>query len=129
MKNLLPAALAATTLSFAAPQAAMATPTIYDVGQIHEFYSENKPGANARYNNKFFIVKGKVDSVENEYVVVDGQRTWGGRLYCHFAPGEVSKVLNFREGDPITVQGVVQIRDVIFGARVYIDDCQVVGHW
>ena len=56
---------------FFAPKA-LAEITVYNVNAIHELYSENELAAKKIYHNKNALVFGRVDKVDNEHVIIEG---------------------------------------------------------
>ena len=60
---------------------AVAQVKVYDVNAIHELYSENELAAKKLYHNKNAIVYGRVDKVDNDHVIIEGNSEFG-RLFC-----------------------------------------------
>ena len=80
---------------FFAPKA-LAEITVYNVNAIHELYSENELAAKKIYHNKNAIVFGRVDKVDNEHVIIEGDSEFG-RLFCRYSSQDLDKVLALRE--------------------------------
>ena len=104
--------------------AAMAQIRVNNVNAIHELYGENELAAKNQYNNKFAIVYGRVDKVDNSNLIIEGNSEFG-RLFCKFSDADINKILALREDDPVTVQGTLRIRSSLFGMRLYMNDCRI----
>ena len=104
--------------------AAIAQLRVNNVNAIHELYSENELAAKNQYNNKFAVVYGRVDRIDNSDLIIEGDSEFG-RLFCKFSGTDMDKILSLREDDRVTVQGTLRIRSSLFGMRLYMNDCQV----
>ena len=114
----------ATAAGLVTGTAAFAQIRVNNVNAIHELYSENELAAKNQYNNKFAIVYGRVDKIDNSDLIIEGDSEFG-RLFCKFSNADVNKILNLREDDRVTVQGTLRIRPSLFGMRLYMNDCRV----
>ena len=114
----------ATAVGLGAMNAAMAQIRVNNVNAIHELYSENELAAKSQYNNKFAIVYGRVDRVDNSNLIIEGNSEFG-RLFCKFSDTDINKILGLREDDPVTVQGTLRIRSSLFGMRLYMNNCRI----
>ena len=70
--------------------------TVYNVNAIHELYSENELAAKKIYHNKNALVFGRVDKVDNEHVIIEGDSEFG-RLFCNTAVKIWTKSLLFEK--------------------------------
>ena len=114
----------ATAIGLGTVNAAIAQIRVNNVNAIHELYSENELAAKNQYNNKFATVYGRVDRVDNNNLIIEGDSEFG-RLFCKFNDTDMNKILRLREDDPVTVQGTLGIRSALFGMRLYMNDCRI----
>ena len=114
----------ATAVGLGPGNAAVAQIRVNNVNAIHELYGENELAAKNQYNNKFAIVYGRVDKVDNSNLIIEGNSEFG-RLFCKFSDADINKILALREDDPVTVQGTLRIRSSLFGMRLYMNDCRI----
>ena len=56
---------------------ALAEITVYNVNAIHELFSENELAAKKLYHNKKALVFGRVDKVDGENVIIEGNSEFG----------------------------------------------------
>ena len=102
----------------------MAQIRVNNVNAIHELYSENELAAKSQYHNQFAIVDGRVDRVDSNDLIIEGDSEFG-RLFCKFSSDDTNKILLLREDDRVRVQGTSKIRSSLFGMRLYMNDCRV----
>ena len=102
----------------------MAQIRVNNVNAIHELYSENELAAKSQYHNQFAIVDGRVDRVDSNDLIIEGDSEFG-RLFCKFSSDDTNKILLLREDDRVRVQGTLKIRSSMFGMRLYMNDCRV----
>ena len=103
---------------------AVAQVKVYDVNVIHELYSENELAAKKLYHNKNAIVYGRVDKVDNDHVIVEGNSEFG-RLFCRYSEKDIDKVLELREDSRIEVSGLLEISWSPFGMFLTMNNCRV----
>ena len=103
---------------------AIAQVKVYDVNAIHELYSENELAAKKLYHNKNAIVYGRVDKVDNDHVIVEGNSELG-RLFCRYSEKDIDKVLELREDSRIEVSGLLEISWSPFGMFLTMNNCRV----
>ena len=103
---------------------AIAQVKVYDVNAIHELYSENELAAKKLYHNKNAIVYGRVDKVDNNHVIVEGNSEFG-RLFCRYSEKDIDKVLELREDSRIEVSGLLEISWSPFGMFLTMNNCRV----
>ena len=103
---------------------AIAQVKVYDVNAIHELYSENELAAKKLYHNKNAIVYGRVDKVDNDHVIVEGNSEFG-RLFCRYSEKDIDKVLELREDSRIEVSGLLEISWSPFGMFLTMNNCRV----
>ena len=87
---------------------ALAQIRIYNVNAIHDLYSENELAAKKLYHNKNAIVSGRVDKVDNEHVIIEGNSELG-RLFCKYSDQDLNKILELREDSRVQVRGKLEI--------------------
>ena len=104
--------------------AALSQIRVNNVNAIHELYSENELAAKSQYHNQFAIVDGRVDRIDNNDLIIEGDSEFG-RLFCKFNSDDTNKILQLREDDRVRVQGTLKIRSSLFGMRLYMNDCRV----
>ena len=109
---------------FFAPKA-LAEITVYNVNAIHELYSENELAAKKIYHNKNAIVFGRVDKVDNEHVIIEGDSEFG-RLFCRFSSQDLDKVLALREDSRVKVRGTLEIEWVPWGMFLNMNNCRFI---
>ena len=97
---------------------------VNNVNAIHELYSENELAAKSTYHNQFAIVDGRVDRIDSNDLIIEGNSEFG-RLFCKFSSDDTNKILQLREDDRVRVQGTLKIRSSLFGMRLYMNDCRV----
>ena len=97
---------------------------VNNVNAIHELYSENELAAKSQYHNQFAIVDGRVDRIDSNDLIIEGDSEFG-RLFCKFNTDDTNKILQLREDDRVRVQGTLKIRSSLFGMRLYMNDCRV----
>jgi len=70
-------------------------------------FSANKLAFAQKYNGKLISISGKVSNIDSairsEYVIVSGDDDFSMRAQCFMS--EKGKLLNYKKGDQITVQG------------------------
>ena len=103
---------------------AVAQVKVYDVNAIHELYSENELAAKKLYHNKNAIVYGRVDKVDNDHVIIEGNSEFG-RLFCRYSEKDIDKVLELREDSRIEVSGLLEISWSPFGMFLTMNNCRV----
>ena len=103
---------------------AVAQVKVYDVNAIHELYSENELAAKKLYHNKNAIVYGRVDKVDNDHIIVEGNSEFG-RLFCRYSEKDIDKVLELREDSRIEVSGLLEISWSPFGMFLTMNNCRV----
>ena len=103
---------------------AVAQVKVYDVNAIHELYSENELAAKRLYHNKNAIVYGRVDKVDNDHVIIEGNSEFG-RLFCRYSEKDIEKVLELREDSRIEVSGLLEISWSPFGMFLTMNNCRV----
>ena len=103
---------------------AIAQVKVYDVNAIHELYSENELAAKNIYHNKNAIVYGRVDKVDNDHIIIEGNREFG-RLFCKYSEKDIDKVLGLREDSRIEVSGLLEISWSPFGMFLTMNNCRV----
>ena len=103
---------------------AIAQVKVYDVNAIHELYSENELAAKKLYHNKNAIVYGRVDKVDNDHVIIEGNSEFG-RLFCRYSEKDIDKVLELREDSRIEVSGLLEISWSPFGMFLTMNNCRV----
>ena len=109
---------------FFAPKA-LAEITVYNVNAIHELYSENELAAKKIYHNKNAIVFGRVDKVDNEHVIIEGDSEFG-RLFCRYSSQDLDKVLALREDSRVKVRGTLEIEWVPWGMFLNMNNCRFI---
>ena len=109
---------------FFAPKA-LAEITVYNVNAIHELYSENELAAKKIYHNKNAIVFGRVDKVDNEHVIIEGDSEFG-RLFCRYSSQDLDKVLALREDSRVKVRGTLEIEWVPWGMFLKMNNCRFI---
>ena len=109
---------------FFAPKA-LAEITVYNVNAIHELYSENELAAKKIYHNKNAIVFGRVDKVDNEHVIIEGDSEFG-RLFCRYSNQDLNKVLAIREDSSVKVRGTLEIEWVPWGMFLNMNNCRFI---
>ena len=116
--------LMALGISFFAPKA-LAEIKVYNVNAIHELYSENELAAKKIYHNKNALVFGRVDKVDNEHVIIEGDSEFG-RLFCRYSSRDMDKVLALREDSSVKVRGTLEIGWAPWGMFLNMNNCQVI---
>ena len=109
---------------FLAPEA-LAEITVYNVNAIHELFSENELAAKKIYHNKKSLVFGRVDKVDDENVIIEGDSEFG-RLFCRYNSKDLNKVLTLREDSRVKVRGTLEISWAPWGMYLNIYDCRVI---
>ena len=109
---------------FFAPKA-LAEITVYNVNAIHELFSENELAAKKIYHNKKAFVFGRVDKVDDENVIIEGDSEFG-RLFCRYSSQDLNKVLALREDSRIKVRGTLEISWAPWGMYLNMYDCRVI---
>ena len=109
---------------FFAPKA-LAEITVYNVNAIHELYSENELAAKKIYHNKNAIALGRVDKVDNEHVIIEGDSEFG-RLFCRYSSQDLDKVLALREDSRVKVRGTLEIEWVPWGMFLNMNNCRFI---
>ena len=109
---------------FFAPKA-LAEITVYNVNAIHELYSENELAAKKIYHNKNAIVFGRVDKVDNEHVIIEGDSE-SGCLFCRYSSQDLDKVLALREDSRVKVRGTLEIEWVPWGMFLNMNNCRFI---
>ena len=109
---------------FIAPNA-LAEITVYNVNAIHELYSENELAAKKIYHNKNALVFGRVDKVDNEHVIIEGNSEFG-RLFCRYSSQDLDKVLALREDSRVKVRGTLGIDWAPWGMFLNMNNCRVI---
>ena len=103
---------------------AIAQVKVYNVNAIHELYSENELAAKNLYHNKNAIVYGRVDKVDNDHIIIEGNSEFG-RLFCRYSEKDIDKVLELREDSRIEVSGLLEISWSPFGMFLTMNSCRV----
>lgn len=109
---------------FFAPKA-LAEITVYNVNAIHELYSENELAAKKIYHNKNALVFGRVDKVDNEHVIIEGDSEFG-RLFCRYSSQDLDKVLALREDSRVKVRGTLEIDWAPWGMFLNMNNCRLI---
>ena len=104
---------------------ALAEITVYNVNAIHELYSENELAAKKIYHNKNALVFGRVDKVDNEHVIIEGDSEFG-RLFCRYSTQDMDKVLALREDSSVKVRGTLEIGWAPWGMFLNMNNCRVI---
>ena len=112
------------TVGFFAPKA-VAEITVYNVNAIHELFSENELAAKKFYHNKKALVFGRVDKVDDENVIIEGDSEFG-RLFCRYSSQDLNKVLALREDSRVKVRGTLEISWAPWGMYLNMYDCKVI---
>ena len=110
--------------SFIAPKA-LSEITVYNVNAIHDLYSENELAAKKIYHNKIALVFGRVDKVDNEHVIIEGDSEFG-RLFCRYSSQDLDKVLALREDSRVKVRGTLEIDWVPWGMFLNMNNCRLI---
>ena len=116
--------LLALAAGFFAPKA-LAEMTVYNVNAIHEPFSENELAAKKIYHNKKALVFGKVDKVDDENVIIEGDSEFG-RLFCRYSSQDLNKVFALREDSRVKVRGTLEISWAPWGMYLNMYDCRVI---
>ena len=116
--------LMALGIGFFAPKA-LAEIKVYNVNAIHELYSENELAAKKIYHNKNALVFGRVDKVDNEHVIIEGDSEFG-RLFCRYSSQDMDKVLALREDSSVKVRGTLEIGWAPWGMFLNMNNCRVI---
>ncbi len=103
---------------------ALAEITVYNVNAIHELFSENELAAKKIYHNKKALVFGRVDKVDNENVIIEGDSEFG-RLFCTYSSQDLNKVLALREDSRVKVRGTLEISWAPWGMFLNMYDCRL----
>ena len=97
---------------------------VYNVNAIHELFSENELAAKKIYHNKKALVFGRVDKVDNENVIIEGDSEFG-RLFCAYSSQDLNKVLALREDSRVKVRGTLEISWAPWGMFLNMYDCRL----
>ena len=62
-----------TSVGVSTNTAAIAQIHVNNVNTIHELYSENELATKNQYNGKLALVYGRVDRIDNNYLIVEGE--------------------------------------------------------
>ena len=116
--------LLALGTGFSAPKA-LAEIMVYNVNAIHELYSENELAAKKIYHNKNALVFGRVDKVDNEHIIIEGDSEFG-RLFCRYSSQDLDKVLALREDSRVKVRGTLEIDWAPCGMFLNMNNCRVI---
>ena len=103
---------------------AVAQIRVNNVNEIHELYSENQLAAKKIYHNKKAIVLGRVDKVDNNHVIIEGDSELG-RLFCNYSEKDMDKILELREDSRIKVGGMLEISWSPFGMFLTMNNCRL----
>lgn len=103
---------------------AVAQMKIYNVNSIHELFGENELAAKKLYHNRNAIVYGRVDKVDNDHIIIEGNSEFG-RLFCRYTEKDIDKVLELREDSRIEVSGMLEIGWSPFGMFLTMNNCRV----
>ena len=109
---------------FFAPKA-LAEITVYNVNAIHELFGENELAAKKIYHNKKALVFGRVDKVDDENVIIEGDSEFG-RLFCRYSSQDLNKVLALREDSRVKVRGTLEISWAPWGMYLNMYDCRLI---
>ena len=99
--------------------------TVYNVNAIHVLYSENELAAKKIYHNKNALVFGRVDKVDNEHVIIEGDSEFG-RLFCRYSSQDLDKVLALREDSRVKVRGTLEIDWAPWGMFLNMNNCRFI---
>ena len=99
--------------------------TVYNVNAIHVLYSENELAAKKIYHNKNALVFGRVDKVDNEHVIIEGDSEFG-RLFCRYSSQDLDKALALREDSRVKVRGTLEIDWAPWGMFLNMNNCRVI---
>ena len=116
--------LLALGTGFSAPKA-LAGIMVYNVNAIHELYSENELAAKKIYHDKNALVFGRVDKVDNEHIIIEGDSEFG-RLFCRYSSQDLDKVLALREDSRVKVRGTLEIDWAPWGMFLNMNNCRVI---
>ena len=116
--------LLALGTGFSAPKA-LAEIMVYNVNAIHELYSENELAAKKIYHNKNALVFGRVDKVDNEHIIIEGDSEFG-RLFCRYSSQDLDKVLALREDSRVKVRGTLEIDWAPWGMFLNMNNCRLI---
>ena len=116
--------LLALGTGFSAPKV-LAEIMVYNVNAIHELYSENELAAKKIYHNKNALVFGRVDKVDNEHIIIEGDSEFG-RLFCRYSSQDLDKVLALREDSRVKVRGTLEIDWAPWGMFLNMNNCRVI---
>ena len=116
--------LLALGTGFSAPKA-LAEIMVYNVNAIHELYSENELAAKKIYHKKNALVFGRVDKVDNEHIIIEGDSEFG-RLFCRYSSQDLDKVLALREDSRVKVRGTLEIDWAPWGMFLNMNNCRVI---
>ena len=116
--------LLALAAGFFVPKA-LAEITVYNVNAIHELFSENELAAKKIYHNKKALVFGRVDKVDGNNVIIEGDSEFG-RLFCRYSSQDLNKVLALREDSRVKVRGTLEISWAPWGMYLNMYDCRVI---
>jgi hypothetical protein len=99
----------------------------HNISDVHEFASSNFPGAQRKYDGKYWTFTGAVRTVsEDSTSVVNPGSYFSGAVHCNYEPGKFAHVTaNFREGTLVSVSGKVSLTNVFFGTYVKIENCTI----
>ena len=103
---------------------AIAQVKIYNVNAIHELFGENELAAKKLYHNKNAIVYARVDKVNNDHIIIEGNSELG-RLFCRYSEKDIDKILELREDSRIEVSGMLEIGWSPFGMFLTMNNCRV----
>ena len=109
---------------FFAPKA-LAEIIVYNVNAIHELFSENELAAKKIYHNKKSLVFGRVDKVDDENVIIEGDSEFG-RLFCRYRSQDLSKVIDLREDSRVKVRGTLEMSWAPWGMYLNMYDCRLI---
>ena len=104
---------------------ALAEITVYNVNAIHELFSENELAVKKLYHNKKELIFGRVDKVDGENVIIEGNSKFG-RLFCKYSSQDLKKVPALREDSRIKVRGTLEISWTPRGMFLNMCNCRVI---
>ena len=87
--------------------------------RIFNLYDSNPLAAEAQYEDTRIRTSGQISIINEDYFTLKPPSTFVSGADCEFGKDQINKVINLREGQNITVHGIVKRFSSILGA-VYI---------
>ena len=88
-------------------------------------FQRKRIGRQKIYRNKKALVFGRVDKVDDENVIIEGDSEFR-RLFCRYSSQDVNKVLALREDSRVKVRGTLEISWAPWGMYLNMYDCRVI---